>query len=523
MTTIQPESGRSSLTHAAGWAVAIVGILTVVRAAKGAGAGPWGVDASYYVQLAQHVMRGEGLVTTVSLYFEGWILPARTSIYPLWPLLLGYTGRAIGLVPAVNLLPRVLYVIDLVLLYLLARELATRLGGLRLTTRWYVPDTAHLLVAVFGLNISFFGATTHPYTEGLAFACGFGSLLALAHFERSGGALLAAVSGLLAGLAFLTRTQMVGVAIGTFLSLAFFALRDRRFRAGAAIWSIVTLATVAPFFFFIGFIPGLEGIVGSNDLPRVQLPRFAGWIEYPSTTAWIADRAASLRFMFNPASEYSYIRTFGLAALLVPLAAVVGIIKRRIHAPRSLLLTATVIAGIFFFFNLMLYHSDVWMAWLFGWRHGLPFIFLLAVATPYLVANSGRRARVAVAALLFVSILSSSRTVRGFIAAPDLQFSSAERRLLEWLNQPNDRRVVITTNAQNLGPFTDAHIHWTHCEASAETTTAIFERLQAQYVVVYEHELRCPFIAAAGMLRVVAIFGEPGRRIFVMAPFRRQP
>src|SRR5215210_5972731 len=87
-----PQRGNGTLRcvvgrtrrHAIGWAAVIIGVLTVLRMMKGAGGPPYGVDASYYFQLARHIANGEGFVTTVSLYHEGWILPSKTTIYPLW-------------------------------------------------------------------------------------------------------------------------------------------------------------------------------------------------------------------------------------------------------------------------------------------------------------------------------------------------------------------------------------------------------------------------------------------------------
>ena len=55
-------------------------------------------DGSFYYQVARHVASGDGLRTSVSLYNQGLReLPAPTTITPLWPLVLGATGRWIGL------------------------------------------------------------------------------------------------------------------------------------------------------------------------------------------------------------------------------------------------------------------------------------------------------------------------------------------------------------------------------------------------------------------------------------------
>jgi hypothetical protein len=545
--------------HAIGWAVVIIGALTALRIAKGAGDPPYGIDASYYYQLARHVMRGDGLVTSVSLYHEGWIVPAKTSIYPLWPLLLGYAGRLLGLERAADLLPRVFYVIDLVLLYLLARGVAVRLGGLRITDRWYVPDSAHWIVAIFGLAPRLFGATTHPYTEGLAFAMAFAAFLALSRFERSRSWIPAALSGVFAGLAFLARTQMVGVAVGCFLALVWLSWRERRMSVGALAWSVAALATVAPWFLYLGFIPG----VTRDPLPRIALPKFAGWTELPTRMDWLAQRAGSLGVMFDPWNPYSYVQSFGVVAFLVPLAAIVALaelVRRRwtehgvraslffsLHrvekaksealtpraptealtptanellqnagAPR-LLVRAILLAGVFFFFNLMLYHSEVWMPWLFGWRHGLPFIFLLVIAVPWLVVRSGRFAGV-VALVLLVSAAMSARNVVTFVRSPDPQLTSAEMDLVRWLGRQPRTTSVMTTNAQILASMSDANFYWTHCEASGAMTRTMFRTMPIDFVVLYERETQCRFAREAGRMRLVAGFGEPGRRVFVLRP-----
>ena len=489
------------------WAALIIGALAVLRMLKGAGDPPYGVDASYYYQLARHVMNGEGLVTTVSLYHEGWVAPAKTPIYPLWPLVLGYTGRAIGLAHAADLLPRLFYILNLVLLYLLA----TRIGAQELSKRWWVPNTAHWIVLIFGLAPRYFGATTHPYTEGLAFAMAFAAFLALARFERTRGLGAVALSGLFAGLAFLARTQMVGVAIGCFLALAWFALRDARSRIATIIWSLAALATVAPWFLFIGFIPG----VTASTLPRVTLPRFEGWTEFPTAAQWLAQRATSLGVMFDPSNPYSYVQSFGIVAFLVPLALIAWFFDRR--KPASLLNTAVLIAGVFFFFNLMLYHSEVWMPWLFGWRHGLPYIFLIALAVPWLVARSGRFAP-AIAVVLLISVVMSAYKVAAFVRAPDPKLSRGEVELVQWLE--STKASAITSNAQILGSMTDAPLYWTHCEASGESTKAMLRQMPVRYVIMYGSEAKCRFATEAGAMRIVRVFGEPGRRLFVLEPLR---
>jgi hypothetical protein len=498
--------------------VVIIVALSILRFIKGAGDPPYGVDASYYFQLARHVANGDGLVTTVSLYHEGWILPAKTPIYPLWPLVMGYAGRVIGLANAADLLPRVLYVIDLVLLYLLAHAVAVRFGAWRMSAQWWIPGPAHWIVLIFGLAPRYFGATTHPYTEGLAFAMAFASFLALERFDRTRSAIAAAASGLFAGLAFLARTQMVGVAIGCFAALAWFAWRDRSARRGAILWSAVALATVTPWFLFLGFVPGVMNI----SIERADIPMLEGWTRHATALEWLAARLQSFAVMFDPSNAYSYVQSFGVVAYLVPLAAIVAIAemirRKRFAAPQSLFPTAILVAGLFFFFNLMLYHSDVWMPWLFGWRHGLPYIFLIMLAVPYLVARGGRYA-VVIAFVLVASTLMSALAVAAFVRSDDVRLTDGEAQLVRWLPPA---KMVISTNPQILASISEARFHWIHCDASGETTTAMLRAFPIDYVLMYEHETRCRFVNEAGPMRLIAAFGEPGRRVFVLQPLTRR-
>jgi len=530
---------RNGRAHAIGWAAAIIGVLLAVRMLKGAGGPPYGIDAAYYFQLARHVMNGEGLVTTVSLYHEGWVLPAKTPIYPLWPLMLGYAGRVIGLERAADLLPRIFYCVNLVLLYVLARAIALRIGALRMSERWWMPDCAHWMVAIFALTPRYFGATTHPYTEGPAFAMAFASFLALARYERTRGLGAAAASGLFAGLAFLVRTQMVGVAIGCFVALAFFAWRERSrlgvlasqgapsapLRAGSGtaagvaaplwpllVWGIAAVVVLVPWFVFLGFIPGVLPM----SLPRVELPKFEGWTEFPSRMEWLKHRAGSLGVMFDPSSPYSYVQSFGVVAFLVALAAVVALVRRKFAAPRSLLLLAVFVAGLFFFFNLMLYHSEVWMPWLFGWRHGLPFVFLIALAVPWLAARAGRFAPV-IAIVLLISVATNARNIVVFVRSSDPQLTRGESEVIRWLEA--NRVSAIATNAQVLGSMTDAHLYWSWCDAPPESTRAMLRLLPVKHIVLYEHEYKCRFVSG-DPLRLLAVFGDRGQRVMVLTPLR---
>jgi len=328
------------------------------------------------------------------------------------------------------------------------------------------------------------------------------------------------VCGWFAGLAFLARTQMIGIVIGCFLALVWFALRDRSARKGAIAWSVVALATVTPWFAFTGYVPFLREM----PVKRANIPHTIEWTRQSSALDWLRVRVESLGVMFGMSDPYSYVQSFGVVAYLVPLAAIAVIAelvrRRTIRAPQNLFLTAVFIAGAFFFLNLTLYQSSVWMPWLFGWRHGLPFIILIMLAVPWLAARSGRFAS-ALAIVLLISVVSSGSSVLAFVRSPDVTLSRGETQLVAWLNAQPRRVSVITTNAQILGSMSDAHFYWTNCTATGDTIRAMLQQLPIDVIVMYEREARCPFVMQTGPLRLVRAFGDPGQRVFVLQPLRR--
>ena len=155
----------------------------------------------------------------------------------------------------------------------------------------------------------------------------------------------------------------------------------------------------------------------------------------------------------------------------------------------------------------MLYHSEVWMPWLFGWRHGLPYIFLLALAVPWLAVRSTRFGLV-IAAFLLISVGTSAGNVAAFVRAPDPQLGAGgngARAVARIAAETGQRHA---TNAQILGSMTDARLYWTYCDAGGNTTQAMLKMLPIEYVILAEQEARCRFAAEAGPMRLVAVLAN---------------
>ncbi len=117
---------RARRTLPEGWLLTVLLLagLALLKLEFNPGLGRDFLDGNYYFQIAQHVERGEGLKTHVSLYHQGLkSFPHAANVAPIWPLALGYLGRWVDLWKLCETLPEALYLVDLLLLFLLADRL----------------------------------------------------------------------------------------------------------------------------------------------------------------------------------------------------------------------------------------------------------------------------------------------------------------------------------------------------------------------------------------------------------------
>lgn len=489
----------------------IVAILGAAKLAYLPKTGPFGFDGGFYVNAARNVQEGHGLVTNISMYHYGQTeLPTRsTHIYPAWPLLLGYTARVVGLFPAINALPPLLYVLDLLLLYVLGNRLRRS------------PDAiftlGHLLVLVMGLNLEFFGTTTFPYTEGLGF---FFALVALILFDRAAvtrSRWFAAATAVACGLALLTRTQMVTVGMAIVLTTIWSSMRDRRFAPIAITFTTVYGALVVYWYFLF------ERTVGS---PRVALPAFAMWQQTHGWMDYLGDRFEGLLVSVSPVSAHSFFALFGIAFLLPIVAIPMAIVRWRRTKPRtwapmpdSGLIVACAFVGLATVASLNLYHhaSDFHVPWVFGHRHGLPMIFGVAAGAAFLF-GAAKWTRV-------LTYIAAAATLTGLLSIVDLVtrprvFSPTpeEAKLFDWLEQQKPVPTVLTTQSQHVSVYTHAAIHWTECRTPAAMTRNMLELLPIDYVILYPADERCEFVRGLDdVLATRLVIGDDENRIRVLA------
>jgi hypothetical protein len=460
-------------------------------------------DGIYYFEIAQHVANGDGLRTSVSLYGQGLHdMPAPATVQPLWPLVLGYTGRIFGMERAATGVPEAFYFASLVLLYLLANRLGACLGA-RDLIRFRgatLLDLGTLAMAIFGRNAVFSAYTSKSYTEGLGFFLLFAALLALPVVATRRVLGRAAAAGALAGLAYLTRSQFALVPLALAAALAISRIGEPRLR-GAWLASLAAAGGVV--------LPWIAFLVTS--LPRVPIRVLADFSAYRENDVLpapeiavvyegLADRLldflGSFAHAFHPTADHGYAESFGPAALLVPVAfGVAGwqLWRRRREGATALptgfetliVLAAFLVAGAALA-PAHLSHMAFRREWLFGWRHGLPLVLGIVLALAYLWRFGIWMRAVLLVVVATGIVFRASPPIR---YAKDRPQSAAEQALLEWIDGHSRPPVVLSVAGRWLAASSQALIHVPVC-TSAEAIDDHIRVLDLDYVVIRASDLR---------------------------------
>ena len=283
------------------------------------------VDGGLYTEVARNVRDGLGLVTNLSLYHAGFeSFPHPTSLYPLWPLVLGYAARLGDLVTLAHWLPMALSFTALGAAFLFGR---------RLWPAHLFPATlpgfhaGHVLVLLLGVQRHFVYFTSLPYTEGLSWTL---LLLFLWRILGKSGSTAPAWGvelGVWIGLLYFCRSQFLLVPIAVGLALAGRVVVGPD-RVRAAVHGLVTLAVGGAILggwlaHLRGFLPdaGLETLLRfdqtrANDL----LEPLDVLVGAPSLEALVRDRLAGVLVAWNPIGKASYADGFLYAQWALPFA-----------------------------------------------------------------------------------------------------------------------------------------------------------------------------------------------------------
>ncbi len=510
-------------------------LLAALKLAYSPGLGRNALDGDYYYQIARHVAEGDGLVTSVSLYHQGFQeLPHRVDVYPMWPLLLGWTGRIVPLEVAATLLPELLYLLDMVLLCLLGDRLQRRLrpgadpsflgAGGSLTT-------GHLAALLLGLSPVFFRFTSVPYTEALAFAFVLAALLALDEAANGRWRIWAPAAGALAALAYLTRYQMMMAGVGVVVALLLAGTRRPELRRAAVAAAAAGVAVVLPWIAYLTtFVRPFHPMVllefgRYRETPAIE--RFQAVAHQDNWMEALAVRLDGLRVAFDPTEAISYLGALGTAVYLLPLALLVMLLPpargaaalRGATRPTRAALVGSTVAGALMVLPLHFFPSRHLWDWRFGHRHGLPLVLVLVPALAWLAATPGRRARAIALVLVTFSIFGGAIVVASSLPAPaGSGLLGAEPELAAWIDSHAEPPTLLTTQVHTLGVFTRGRYHWMECRESGDKVRRILDLVPAiDYVLVYGGEERCPFAQGTRGLELAATFGDGPGRILAFA------
>ena len=499
------------------------------------GLGPRAHDADYYYDIARHVSEGQGLKSNLSLYFQGFkSFPHRVTQSPVWPLVLGASGAAVGIDRASTALPNFLYFVDLILLYLLALRLQACIAGERpgwLFRRDRVVNFGHVAVLIFATNVRFFRFTSVPNNEAMAFFFVLAALLALDRAAQKSHLGWAAFAGTLGSLALLTRVQALAAAPLLPLVLLLVAAAPRRSLAPSA---AALAGAVAPLLLWAIYLASWNSALNPSALlgmetqfETAELGVISHTVSIPGLWPTLLDRLGGLGVAFHPSDSQSYVHHFNALVYLVPIAALHfglallrrGWPERFAISPRHALVLAMLAMGVGMLLPVHMSHMAFSKEWLFGFRHGLPLLFLILPSLAYLDAYGARLVRVVATTLLVASLVMNALDMRTLFAETfRTGIRPHELEFVNWIDRQLPTRSAITTRPWELGIFSRSGYHWILCGSDPRQTMRLIQFAGADYVVVLEQDRRCPFVTGLhpGRLEIVASFG--GGRLLVLAP-----
>lgn len=498
------------------------------------------IDGFYYMHIAQNVIDGEGFVSRTSLYHQGFsYFPHPVNQPPVWILVLAGAASWLGMGTASKHLPEFFYLVDLLLLYLLANRLRARVGDP--STGWLRPDSlpnlGHVAVFLMGANPIFFRFTSLPYTEALGFTFLLGAFLALDRVALGGSRRWAAAAGLLTGLALLTRLHFLPAML--VMPTALVLCRERR-SLGLAAFTGAFLVPYVPWILWLS--TWLDPVTPAAALGLATLRETTELRVFPHSVAtaslweYLVDRSWGIVVAFNPWNKYSYLNQWGPAAWLVlvtPLWWGVRTGRRLFHSlggieARHVLPFAMVVCAVGMLIPVHMLHSSMFKDWWFGHRHGLPLILLMLPCIAWL-DTAGRAARLVGAALIAASVLWLSQGLDHALTHRYRAANPNELKVAAWLDRQEGHPVVISSRAQRMATLSRrAYFHWMACEDTVDQTLMLLRTKIADYVMLYSFDRgdRCNFASITQRMRdmkLVHQFGKGKRNIRIFKLRNKNP
>ena len=500
--------------------LAMMALLVPIRAVHTSHIRGMYVDGGYYTEVARHVRDGLGLTSHVSLYHFGYeTFPYPTSVYPLWPWLLGMCARVIDLEIAAHWLP---------FGFAMLAALGAFLFGRALWPEPLFPEhvpglhAGHIFLVSISVHREFVTFTSLPYTEGISWALTFLFLWRVARKGADLGIPWAIESGIWLSLLYFSRYQLIVAPLAALCAYTIRLLlgpsRGRILLHAGVSLGICYGSMFAWWMYVRSFVPG----AGLSALLRFDQNRANDWltpvdiiVENHGLFDFILDRLEGVLIAWDPVAEGSYHATFHTMhwALAVALPLIVWAAARKIRerglssclralqepAAARWWLIAIFAAGALLSVHAI--HKHYYGAWYFTKRQGLvsllsfslSLVWLLRLEriTPSLLPQAVARFATTVGVFVFCSSLA----LGAYVLVDEMSARGGELRrgeryaeIGDWLQAAaGEETLVVAIDATLVQRIawrtTNIGYHWIDGPTPYEDLLTMTDRLGARYVV----------------------------------------
>lgn len=480
----------------------------------------FGADGGYYSNIARNVRDGNGLTTDLSIFHQGFPhFPYPTPVYPVWPFVYGMVAKVAPLEVVGVWLPTVAWVAIVAFAFVLGRRLAPRISLAPLP----IPQTlhgGHVFALVTALTSELAKATSAPYTEGVAFILLFGCMLRGPVLWRRLGAVAGIEFGVWLILLLLVRSQFIVVGIAAAMCVPFAALRRPRAAVAFALGAgLVAFGSWHAYEAWVGtFLPSptLQTYI-RFDLARApsalsEVPVMAPDEGLAARLSAIASGFQGAFWIFDNSASYYHLHGAFIHAvvLALPLLALRArhwrLLLRFLRSPAGPGAAFVTASAIGLMLSLHTVHKVYGASWVFGSRHGIPSLFIVATCMLLLLRSRGAWRWVGVLLLLLgtytgwrqLVLLANDRMVDSWKAPSLLGYRSEIRGfMLGELERRGELTMgVERPEAQRLAWRTPGvGFHWLTETTTVEDATVLVRDLGVDYIVDFD-EIRYLKLAA---------------------------
>jgi hypothetical protein len=466
------------------------------------------VDGGFYTDVALHVRDGHGLRTNLSAFNHGYDhFPHITPVYPLWPLVYGYSARLVDWQWAAKWLPATFWWLSLLAAYFVGRAFDRRpllprlLPGLGL---------GHLMLLILGLHKQYMVYTSKPYTEGLSMLLQGLAILLVWQALRSLRVGWMAAAGLACGLALVTRTQNVLLLVAAAPVLLGLAVMQREawklwLGRALAFFGIAALPWMIHYAWVLQDFPGAAPL----DLMRwdtmstdPELTPIRMLVQTDSPLEWVTDRLQGAPLAFVWKGKFSYTRSFSLFPYLLLLAAPLFLYRLSLETRDTSAALASGstrrAAGLFLVLYALLalasihaIHKSMFTEWNFHRRQAVVVYLPIALAGWYCLRHGGKITRFASGAIIAGALWHALPAFHARIGAWDrsVDYLQQERAVLAWARaQPEAddglRLAFLGYAPRNFAFMTrDIGYHWLIPQVSYRDLERYFTHLDVDFLV----------------------------------------